>query len=761
MRPSRAPSPGSRPPGRRRGFRALVAARLVGAFVGAFVGAVGGAVGGAPAVAKEDPYAKELATHASSLKSRSFHRRTAAWRALADTRDARALQLFVNEYERAATEPQVRAFLASIACDTFETKTDLVALRAWRDTRRDDDDAWLWYRVGLHEVEHGGAAEVVARLRDTKLAAPLRGASLLALAAWADPSVPDAITALLDASSPTEPQRGLLVECCARALRSQAGRWGSPAYTTVALRLVGLVADPKVPERTRLLLGRVFAHAAGLPRPLRSATGWRLLLEGAAEPAPDDDGRRYAPPVTFMDVATTGNRIGFVVDASGSMEAPLTTRERDDLRPASPPAGTPTERPKGPTTPDAKDGPSQRRGRDDGAAPPPLAKSSADGLLEVGLRWERIRCRYDAALEFVRAAVARLDEDVRFAAVLFGTRTDDLVRKQGLVPATRANVAGMTKAVDVRLAGSSTLGATNLHGGITRMFRTDEKGFRPDASPLDGILLRDGVDTVYVLSDGAPSADDWDDGTEVGIRSSGTYYEDAQLLDDIDRWNLFRHAEINAISIGTGFGDLLEQLAWRHGGVYRPIPRPKADGDDLPARPALDPDDLLDGLPPAEQARLRRLLGDEAKPPKPPKPAAPLPGSAPEAPKATDGGGGATPDPNDPVVLVQALESDVEHDRRHASRGLDKRAGRRWGFTTGMRPHERAALLRNWTWWLELHPPPPPTPPKPDAPGTAPVVPAMPLGAPTAPTVPSAPSAPEAKPPEPTPPAGPEAPAPR
>ncbi|MCC7137996.1 MAG: hypothetical protein IT460_06155 [Planctomycetes bacterium] len=687
MRPSPLRTAAARPPtGPRRGLRALATALL------ATVGASG--VPCAREASADDAYAKTLAERASDLASKSFHRRTRAWRALASLRDPRALKRFTQEYARSEPGSHVQGFLASLACDTFDAATDVAALRAWCDARDEATDAWLWYRVALREVEHGRAADVAARVSAPKLPAELACASLLALAAWADDAVPAAIDATLAALPAAGDERALRLETAAAALRSQAGRHGGPEYRALALRVVGAAEAAGTSDRTRLLLGRVLAQAAGLPRPLRSASGWRLLLEGALDPSRDDEGRTYAPPVEFMDVVTTGHRIGFVLDASDSMAAALTPEERHDLLP--PPDFTPLRR-GGATTPGDGAG-AQRKGREPAPLPSGPA-SGADGLIEVPMRWARIRTRYDAALEFVRAAAGRLGDAERFGTCLFGTTTEDLLKGGGLVRADAAARAALLRAVDARLAGSGTLGATNLHGGILRMLRTAEKGLRPDATYVDRDLRRDGVDTIYVLSDGEPSSDDWWDGTEGGggplASLRGTYADDAQLLDDVDRWNLLRHVEVHAVGLSeppepgvlstASLQAVLSSLAWRNHGVFRAVPRPPDASADPTAAKRRPPsaDDALEAalrrLPPAERDRVRARLD---------------PSGAPAV-------GGR--DADDPRALVRALLDPDDATRARAARSLDRLAGRRFGWCPTMRAHERFALWRTWTWWLELH----------------------------------------------------------
>ena len=95
------------------------------------------------------------------------------------------------------------------------------------------------------------------------------------------------------------------------------------------------------------------------------------------------------------------------------------------------------------------------------------------------------------------------------------------------------------------------------------------------------------VDTIFLLSDGAPSWDDFDEvdardpEDQAGdpethqkyqnvdrLRFQGPYAHPpySHLVDDIERMNLFRKAEIHCVGIGEANQDLLDAIAKIGGG---------------------------------------------------------------------------------------------------------------------------------------------------------------------------------------------------
>ena len=125
-------------------------------------------------------------------------------------------------------------------------------------------------------------------------------------------------------------------------------------------------------------------------------------------------------------------------------------------------------------------------------------------------------------------------------------------------------------------------GQTNLHAGIAAAFGATRSGTTRSQEYVDAKGFVDGCDTVFVLSDGAPSWDDYaekdtrDPEDQAGDPETGRKFENVPtlifqgpyarppfdfLVDDVQRMNLFRKAEIHCVGIGEANHHLLRQIA--------------------------------------------------------------------------------------------------------------------------------------------------------------------------------------------------------
>jgi hypothetical protein len=139
------------------------------------------------------------------------------------------------------------------------------------------------------------------------------------------------------------------------------------------------------------------------------------------------------------------------------------------------------------------------------------------------------RSKLDVAREQLEAAAKRLPDRARVNVVLFDTEVESW--KKSLVPLTDQN-RGALKAF---LEKQSPKGMTNLYDG------------------LEAALLVDEVDTIFLLSDGAPTA--------------GTYRDAGLILAAVRRLNQTRRIAIHAVAIGHD-SDLLRRLCEENGGRY-------------------------------------------------------------------------------------------------------------------------------------------------------------------------------------------------
>lgn len=495
--------------------------------------------------------------------------RTRARQMLAATGDARALALLTKEYDKPEEPRDEVRYLVTTLCGRYLGREAAVlpAWTAWRRGHAGAEDAWLWYvSVGVeHALGGAEAAEAVA----SPTADPfLRAASLRALferAGARDGGGPppwSAASAALLKLPPALPGRGLLAEAAAMALAGSHEPWASEEGALLVEQVIALLEDRVLTPRSKLVIARGLARAFGGEGADLSAAVWRRELAAAragaqrAEAPPD----RYAGP-EFFGLRASGKRIAYVIDVSDSMLAPLGGAERDALkRPVTP-------------SPDA---------------PAPKAPRPDD------LPWDRIHTRFDAARECLKASLLKLDKERSFCVILFGDAAEPLAATPGLVPVTPKSVKAAIQALDAIVPTStatdaqhphgSLRGRTNLHGGMRRAFRAKEKGFVARGEDVDARLLEDGCDTVYLLSDGVPSWDDFatndtrdpedqagDPESRVPLANTpqlhymGPYGWGSErgdfVADDVRRMNLFRNAEIHIVAIGEADANLLRSIA--------------------------------------------------------------------------------------------------------------------------------------------------------------------------------------------------------
>ena len=133
--------------------------------------------------------------------------------------------------------------------------------------------------------------------------------------------------------------------------------------------------------------------------------------------------------------------------------------------------------------------------------------------------------------------------------------------------------------------------AWGLHGGLHRAFKVRAKGLVKTEEYVDAATFTEGCDTIFVLSDGKPTWDDWpewdlrlakhksgdpESGAETKDHEKGHYYGPyalgSWLRDDLRRLNLFRKAEIHCVGIGEHDPHLLRWIAGRGLGRFRKVP---------------------------------------------------------------------------------------------------------------------------------------------------------------------------------------------
>jgi len=140
--------------------------------------------------------------------------------------------------------------------------------------------------------------------------------------------------------------------------------------------------------------------------------------------------------------------------------------------------------------------------------------------------------RLEEARRQLTDVLSKADPAFRFNVIFFGT---------SVKPVHRELKAADRKTVDKTIATirkQKSRGRTNIHDALERAFADED------------------VDTIYLLSDGYPSA--------------GRIRDPEGLADAVQRWNRSRRIRIHAIAVGAE-SPLCQRLAADSGGVYRHV----------------------------------------------------------------------------------------------------------------------------------------------------------------------------------------------
>jgi hypothetical protein len=512
-------------------------------------------------------YRLEGHSEALYLRARAFDR-------LAGAAEAKGLGLLLQRYKspRQPFADEERFLIASslrlLSPDDASQAQGRAILQAVRGR-----DPWLAYNVFTNWDEDALAAV----FQDAKAEAWQRAAAIQALAAWSgDVSrAVETLSKLLEGELPK--QKGdlhLLAGACGAALLTLQHRdsidpegYGDEVCRPLVESLMGLLQHPKLPDSSQALLAR------------RLERFTRADADDRDEPQADAGGSRTRGgdalgPTTFMGITVEGRaRIVFVIDMSDSMLQKLSGPELEQLRETARLRRRPVT-----------GGGGDRGGGDAGPELP----------------WDRIENRFDAARAFLARALRDLDPKASFAVVGFGDEAATLRATPKLVKASSKAVGAVIAELDGVRPGAATSerpfgtlrGQTNLHAAIRLAYRLSTKGqLSPEKCARPGNPHGALADTVFVLSDGEPTRDDFagegperdvkagtvtrvdpetgrqtTSQTEAG-RASNTFegpYRDLEYFRrELERLNLFRWAQVHVVGIGEcdpGWGRVIAEI---------------------------------------------------------------------------------------------------------------------------------------------------------------------------------------------------------
>ena len=515
---------------------------------------------GPPAANADGDFESARKTYEERRRRPSFFKRTEGRRVLVATEDPRAIQILARDY--AKPEPpreEVRhTIVATVLGQSWGSDDAKAAIHAWRAANATPADAWLWYRSLLADMRNLDDEDAVAAYHATT-DPHLREAAVRALAAGRYTEIfavlQEQLAGLVDKRMAWRGPQARVLESVALCLASLKLRHERDGWKETAKQLLERLGADGILRRTKYVVTRAMAHVmGGDPTVLDQDTWIREVLAGGSGAGAED--RRYGGP-SFGGLRATGERIVYVIDLSDSMLEPIDDKVKERLRAVV----------TGPRDPK------------DGSRP--------------DLPWHRINTRFDLAREMLKASIQELDKKKLFAVVAFGNEARTLaatpkLRKAtpGQVKKTLAEIDGITPGPPGSGTTASRLGAlegeTNLHGGLRLAFQLSTKGVQRKNAWLDPKMRDVGAETIFLLTDGEPTVDDWittdrRDG-EGAVRDRETneptdltdtlrfagpygYLWGPYLVDDIARRNFFRHVEIHCIGLGDAAMSLLHELA--------------------------------------------------------------------------------------------------------------------------------------------------------------------------------------------------------
>lgn len=257
--------------------------------------------------------------------------------------------------------------------------------------------------------------------------------------------------------------------------------------------------------------------------PVSEADAQKLLRE-------TDEGGSTS--ITFYGIKTKSKRIAFVIDRSDSMKTPAGEQPKEEDKPEEKPgAGVTLTGQDKPETPPVEGQPKPIPGQ---PTPPEQMHKALAGI--TGNR------KIDVAKRELIKAVAGLDAKTMFTIIWYN---------EGVQPWKTSLVLATNEGKDLAIAEIAKLdhqGATNIFDAVEQAFALSGFGKRDDN-------YASGVDTIFLLSDGAPN--------------KGRFTAPEDILREVGKMNAERKLTIHTIGIGPEHNeDLMRRLAEDNGGEY-------------------------------------------------------------------------------------------------------------------------------------------------------------------------------------------------
>ena len=499
-------------------------------------------------------YEEALARYRTCMDRLPFVHHTEGRTRLANTRKPEALQVLCADYEKAKDFPEYSRYtLANLFAQNFSNDAAAVTLEALRKANSKPVDTWLWANTLRIHADRIGDAEV-REIATTSENVLHRAAAIHALGESRNGDIKSAIVTNCLEWPKAEADRCIMLGAMSGALMENKRHVNEEEYRTALTAYISLLApEAKLTHTMQIQVARHLQKILNGPTLYVNPEPWLELLQRGD--VKKKTAEKTAAQSRFFGIESDGERFCYVLDMSDSMCKLIA----QNAKPAAATTG-PRKRPKG-VLPDESD-----------------------------LPWQNIKSRWDLAREQMRITLQRLTPDKHFSIVWFGSDSGMFASTKGMVKATKANVekaiaeldsikqgaAGVNQAIDGELKGK-----TNMHAGLRYAFSLSEKGYVDEVAYVDPAVLTDGCDTIFLLSDGAPSWDEFfqedtnykEGQTVVDTEYNkpapdqprttyfGPYNTPEWILEDVRRMNAFRRIRMHCIGLGEADMSLLEKLA--------------------------------------------------------------------------------------------------------------------------------------------------------------------------------------------------------
>ncbi len=478
---------------------------------------------------------------------------------LAQTRCEVALALLTDDYGKTKSYPEyARYTLATLFGRHFDRKEFVDALVLARSSNQRPVDTWLWVKTLRIQADRVGDTDVIAIARESKNMLQ-RAAAITAIGDSRGGNLKAVVVPNCVDFPKKESDRMLLLGAMSGAFYENRSRVNDSEYRDALTVYIGLLGDDVGLSHTaKVQIARHLQWILKGPAMFVNPEPWLELMKRGDVKAPVVTHTVVAP--RFFGVETDGERLCYVIDMSDSMCI--------DIAPSSKPSTA--------------------------VVTGPRVKKKRELMDETDLPWEKIKTRWDLAREQLRISLLRMTPDKYFSIVWFGTESGTLDSCKGMVKATKANIDKVVAELDSIKADyklnpeeqavspdGRLRGKTNLHSGLRRAYGLAGRGFVEQVGYVDSEALTEGCDTIFLLSDGAPSWDDFNivdkdygEGQVVvdteynkpaarspQLHYHGPYDQDDWLLEDLKRMNAFRRIRVHCIGLGEANMGLLGRIA--------------------------------------------------------------------------------------------------------------------------------------------------------------------------------------------------------